>query len=158
MKGKKLTDKQKRFVQEYLIDSNATQAAIRAGYSKKNADKIGPELLGNSRVREAVENKQQKTADKLEITSQTIIKDLEHIKKLCLGLDEGRPEHLDLANAIKSMQEQCKILGFYSAEKHDVRNSFVITPDQRQELLEAARAAKEAKALQAEKTIDHSDS
>ena len=41
-----MTEKQKRFVEEYLIDLNAKQAAIRAGYSVKNADKIGSELLG----------------------------------------------------------------------------------------------------------------
>jgi phage terminase small subunit len=135
MKGKKLTDKQKRFVKEYLIDSNATQACIRAGYSKKNADKIGPELLGNSRVREAVDKAQQKQSDKLQITAESIINDLSYIKQLCLGLDDKRPEHLDLTNAIKAMQEQCKILGLYSAEKHDVKNSFVITPSQRRDLL-----------------------
>lgn len=45
-----MTDKQRRFVDEYMIDLNATQAAIRAGYSPKNADKIGPELLGKTRV------------------------------------------------------------------------------------------------------------
>lgn len=50
----KLTDKQQLFVEEYLIDLNATQAAIRAGYSAKNADKIGSELLGKTRVAEAV--------------------------------------------------------------------------------------------------------
>ena len=37
-----LTDKQERFVDEYLVDLNATQAAIRAGYSPHSADKIGP--------------------------------------------------------------------------------------------------------------------
>ncbi len=50
----KLTAKQQRFVEEYLIDLNATAAAIRAGYSAKNADKIGPELLGKTRVAKAV--------------------------------------------------------------------------------------------------------
>lgn len=50
----KLTAKQQRFVEEYLIDLNATQAAIRAGYSARNAGKIGPELLGKTRVAEAV--------------------------------------------------------------------------------------------------------
>lgn len=49
-----LTAKQQRFVEEYLVDLNATQAAIRAGYSAKNADKIGPELLGKTRVAEAI--------------------------------------------------------------------------------------------------------
>ena len=45
----KLTAKQKKFVEEYLIDLNATQAAIRAGYSPKNAGKIGHELLEKTR-------------------------------------------------------------------------------------------------------------
>lgn len=40
--GARLTPKQQRFVDEYLIDLNATQAAIRAGYSQKTADRIGP--------------------------------------------------------------------------------------------------------------------
>src|SRR5262249_54986419 len=43
------------FVEEYLIDLNATQAAIRAGFSVKNAGKIGPELLGKTRIAEAIE-------------------------------------------------------------------------------------------------------
>ncbi|HHL0960417.1 TPA: terminase small subunit [Serratia marcescens] len=50
----RLTDQQADFVVEYLKDGNATQAAIRAGYSKKNADKIGPELLGKTRVAAAI--------------------------------------------------------------------------------------------------------
>ena len=41
-----MTPKQSRFVEEYLIDLNATQAAIRAGYAPKNADVQGPDLLG----------------------------------------------------------------------------------------------------------------
>ena len=49
-----MTEKQKRFTEEYLIDLNATQAAIRAGYSPKNADKIGHELLGKTRVSDAI--------------------------------------------------------------------------------------------------------
>lgn len=46
---KKLTAKQKRFCDEYLIDMNITQAAIRAGYSKKTAYAIGQENLKNLR-------------------------------------------------------------------------------------------------------------
>lgn len=40
-----LTARQQRFVDEYLCDLNATQAAIRSGYSKKTAEWIGPQLL-----------------------------------------------------------------------------------------------------------------
>lgn len=54
-----LTAQQRRFVAEYLKDANATQAAIRAGYSKRNADKIGPELLGKTRVAQAIAQQQK---------------------------------------------------------------------------------------------------
>ena len=50
----KLTEKQQRFVEEYLIDLNATQAAIRAGYSAKTADVQGSRMLGNAKVQQAV--------------------------------------------------------------------------------------------------------
>ena len=50
----KLTEKQQRFVEEYLIDLNATQAAIRAGYSAKTADVHGSRMLGNVKVQQAV--------------------------------------------------------------------------------------------------------
>lgn len=49
-----LTPKQQRFVAEYLIDLNATQAAIRAGYSAKTAEQQGPRLLGNVGVATAI--------------------------------------------------------------------------------------------------------
>ncbi len=53
-KKKKLTPKQARFVDEYLIDLNAKQAAIRAGYSPKTAEWTGPQLLGKTHVSEAI--------------------------------------------------------------------------------------------------------
>lgn len=51
----KLTPKMQMFVDEYLIDLNATQAAIRAGYSVKTAKQIGTELLSKPRVKEAID-------------------------------------------------------------------------------------------------------
>ena len=50
----KLTVKQQRFVDEYLVDLNATQAAIRSGYSVKNAGKIGSQLLEKTRIFKAI--------------------------------------------------------------------------------------------------------
>lgn len=49
-----LNDKQTRFVEEYLKDLNATQAAIRAGYSARTAEQQGPRLLGNAGVQAAI--------------------------------------------------------------------------------------------------------
>lgn len=52
-----MTKKQERFIDEYLIDINATQAAIRAGYSKKTAKYIGFELLQKDEIRDAIRDR-----------------------------------------------------------------------------------------------------
>jgi phage terminase small subunit len=71
-----LTPKQSRFIQEYLIDLNATQAAIRAGYSKKTAEVQGSVLLRNLKVADAVSKAQAKTADRVEITKERWLAEL----------------------------------------------------------------------------------
>ena len=73
--AKGLTPKQAAFVAEYLIDLNATQAAIRAGYSAKTADRIGPELLGKTCVSEALQKAQQKRAERTEITQDKVLEE-----------------------------------------------------------------------------------
>lgn len=72
----KLTPKQERFVQEYLVDLNATAAARRAGYSEKNADKIGSELLGKTRVSQAIQKAIQERSKRTEITQDMVILEL----------------------------------------------------------------------------------
>ena len=69
----RLTDRQQRFVAEYLIDLNATQAAIRAGYSKKTADRIGPELLGKTCVSEAIQAAKAARSKRTEITQDRVL-------------------------------------------------------------------------------------
>lgn len=73
MSGEKLTPKQQRFVDEYLIDLNATQAAIRAGYSEKTAKEIGCENLSKPHIAAEIEKARQKTANKLEITRERVL-------------------------------------------------------------------------------------
>lgn len=75
----KLTDKQKEFVRQYLVDLNATQAAIRAGYSERTASRIGPQLLGKTCVREAIEKAQAKRAQRVEITADRVVAELAKI-------------------------------------------------------------------------------
>lgn len=72
----KLTDKQTAFVREYLVDLNATQAAVRAGYSERTASRIGPQLLGKTWVREAIENAQAKRARRVEVTQDYVLSNL----------------------------------------------------------------------------------
>ena len=75
----KLTAKQQCFVAEYLIDLNATQAAIRAGYSERTADVQGVRLLGNVKVQEAlnkaIKNREQRT----NITQDQVLQELAKI-------------------------------------------------------------------------------
>lgn len=71
-----MTPKQERFVAEYLVDLNATQAAIRAGYSANNADVTGPRLLGNVRIATAISEKRRAISAKLEVTAERVIAEL----------------------------------------------------------------------------------
>ena len=75
-KKKGLTPKQAVFVREYLIDLNATQAAIRAKYSKKTAGQQGERLLKNVEVAKAVQEAMDKRAAKLDIDSERILQEI----------------------------------------------------------------------------------
>ena len=72
----KLTARQERFASEYLIDLNATQAAIRAGYAKKGARVEGVRLLINARVAEAVAKGRAKQEQRAEIEADDVIREL----------------------------------------------------------------------------------
>ena len=71
-----LTDKQQRFVQEYTIDSNATQAAIRAGYSENTASEIGWENLRKPQIDEAIRQIRMEMAQRHGVTQDFIINGL----------------------------------------------------------------------------------
>lgn len=71
-----LNPKQQRFVQEYLIDLNATQAAIRAGYAATNADVTGPRMLGNVGVATAIAAAQGKRSEDAELSQGWVIRQL----------------------------------------------------------------------------------
>lgn len=68
-----LTDKEARFVQEYCTDFNATQAAIRAGYSKKSAEKIGYEVRRKPEIDAAIEDFLRRAAERCEITHDELV-------------------------------------------------------------------------------------
>lgn len=74
-----LTAKQERFVQEYLVDLNATQAAIRAGYSARTADVQGVRLLGNVKVQAVIQESMQKRSKRTEITQDWVLEELRKV-------------------------------------------------------------------------------
>lgn len=67
---------QQRFVDEYLIDGHATNAAIRAGYSKKTARIQASALLTKPHIKAAIEAKQAKLSAKLELTAERVLSEL----------------------------------------------------------------------------------
>ena len=77
-----LTPKQQRFVEEYLIDLNATQAAIRAGYSEKTAKEIGSENLTKPNIAKAIEEAQNKRTEQTKIDAAYILRRLVEIDQM----------------------------------------------------------------------------
>lgn len=71
-----LTPKQRRFVEEYLLDMNATQAAVRAGYSQRTANEQGAQLLANPKVREVIDAAKIKRSEKTEIDAQRVLEEI----------------------------------------------------------------------------------
>ena len=74
-----MTRKQDRFVKEYLIDLNATQAAIRAGYSPKTANEQGARLLANVSVQEAIAKAMAERSKRTGISQDRVIQELARI-------------------------------------------------------------------------------
>ena len=78
-KTAKLTEKQQRFVEEYLIDLNATQAAIRAGYSAKTADAIGCENLTKPNIQQKIAEHMAECSKRTGINQDRVVLELARI-------------------------------------------------------------------------------
>ncbi|MBV7434501.1 terminase small subunit [Cardiobacteriaceae bacterium TAE3-ERU3] len=78
----RLTEKQRRFVAEYLIDLNATQAALRAGYSKKSAYSIGQENLKKPEIQNAISEAQEKRNSRINIDADYVLNRLIEVDQL----------------------------------------------------------------------------
>lgn len=73
---RKLTAKQERFTDEYLVDLNVTQAAIRAGYSPRSAGQTGHHLMKNPQIQQRIQAGRNRIATTLEVTQETIAGEL----------------------------------------------------------------------------------
>ena len=100
MGDKALTPKQQAFIKEYLVDLNATQAAIRAGYSEKTARQIAAEYLAKPNIKAAVQEAMDERAQRTEITADyvltTIKETIERCRQIYPVLDrKGSPVLVD---------------------------------------------------------------
>lgn len=103
----KLSAKQEQFCREYLVDLNATQAAIRAGYSAKTAAVIGNENLIKPYIAERIAVLKQERADKVSVTATDVLKGV--IEVTLQAREEG-----DLKTALKGYELQGKHIGMWT--------------------------------------------
>ncbi|WP_180116443.1 terminase small subunit [Acinetobacter sp. YH12140] len=85
-----LTPKQQRFVEEYLIDLNATQAAIRAGYSEKTAKVIAAQNLSKLNIQEAIQEAQNKLSERTGITQEYVLSNIQKVVERCMQQEAVR--------------------------------------------------------------------
>lgn len=99
-RGNKLKDKRQKFVEEYLIDLNASQAAIRAGYSEKTAKSIGQRLLTFVDVQKAIQEAQNQRSERVQITQDDVLRDLQELRDICMGR-----KSIVVTDTVKNSQE-----------------------------------------------------
>lgn len=80
-----LTLRQRVFVQEYLVDLNATQAALRAGYSERTINRQGPRLLVNAGVAAAIQKAFARRERRTEVTADRVVEELARIAFANIG-------------------------------------------------------------------------
>jgi len=114
-----LTDKQKRFCEEYIIDLNATQAAIRAGYSKNRAGEIGYQLLQKTTIQKELQRLKKAREKRTEITADRVLEELAKIGfsniKDYLAFEDGV---LKIYNTEEIPDELAAAIGSIKETKH----------------------------------------
>lgn len=124
-----LTEKQKRFCEEYMIDLNATQAAIRAGYSENSAKEIGYECLTKPHVQEYLSELKRQRSESLGVDSEWVMKRLKAISDRCMQAEpvmiyngsewiESGEYKFDSSGANKATEMLAKHVGFFEKDNN----------------------------------------
>ena len=91
-KVKQLNAQQKKFCKEYMIDLNATQAAIRVGYSEKTAYSSGQRLLKHAEVGKYIQKLKTKQSERTQITADKVLMDIEDTRSRAKADSDYRAE------------------------------------------------------------------
>ncbi|MFO8008768.1 MAG: terminase small subunit [Candidatus Brocadiia bacterium] len=113
-----MTRKQKRFAKEYLTDFNATQAAIRAGYSPKGASVQGSRLLANAKVQAEIERLSKRKDEELDLSNERI---LERLAEIAFSDDETT------RSSLRALDLLCKTRGMYLRKSEAEHENVTIT-------------------------------
>lgn len=114
-----MTEKQIRFCEEYLIDFNATQAAIRAGYSEKTAYSIGVENLKKPEIKKYIEKRKKELREQTEIKLEDIIEEACKIGFADIDMSKVRP-----ADKIRALETIASLLGLDESKKEYIPEWF----------------------------------
>lgn len=128
-----LNEKQKKFCEEYIIDFNGTQAAIRAGYSKRTANRIASENLSKldiqQYIKQLIENRNKRT----KITQDEVVNKILDVVSVCTQKIEQTDENgdtiekmLDVNGANKALDMLMKHTGGYIADNQQKTTSVTV--------------------------------
>lgn len=106
----RLTPKQAAFVREYMIDLNATQAAIRAGYKEKTAGQTGAENLKKPQIQKAIQEQWKTVEEKCTVTVEWILSRIAQI---------AQDEEVRTADRLKALELLGKHLGLWEKRSDD---------------------------------------
>lgn len=147
-----LTDRQARFCEEYLIDLNATQAAIRAGYSEKTANEQGARLLANVSVQEKIAELKAERSKRTEITQDSVIQELAAVAR-------AEVKGVRAVDKLKALELLGKHLGMF-VERYEVNAAEIekrIAEAREQGKKEGTQELLEAMPLEALKILAHTE-
>ena len=119
-----LNEKQKQFCEEYIIDLNGTQAAIRAGYSKKTANEQAAQLLAKLSIQEYICELKNKRSERVKYSQDELMRDILEVKNRCMQANpvldkEGNETGIwkfDSNGANKALDMLAKHVGFYEPD------------------------------------------
>lgn len=114
-----LTAKQSRFCEEYMVDLNGTQAAIRAGYSEASARQIADENLSKPVIRDKISALQAEKSNELGITSKWVMEQFKAIYERSVSIGE-----LNAAN--KSVEMLGKMIGAFEVDNNQKTKSITV--------------------------------
>lgn len=119
-----LNEKQKQFCEEYIIDLNGTQAAIRAGYSAKTANEQAAQLLAKLSIQEYIQKIKNKRSERVKYSQDELMRDILEVKNRCMQANpvldkEGNETGIwkfDSNGANKALDMLAKHVGFYETD------------------------------------------
>ncbi len=128
-----MTPRQSLFMREYLVDLNATQAAVRAGYSQSSAAVQGCRLLANPQIRDGIAILQQERADRVGVTADRVLDELARIgfadshqrirwddAVLVVETAAGVPQRIKMADKLMALEKIARHLGMIWTDDHGV--------------------------------------